>query len=96
VLEDSAEEARNLGHEFIGTEHLLLSCVREVGSETERLLQEVGLTIEMLRDLVIVLLEQSDDRGEQANDQAFTVFLFAAPIFAPPPAGQSGLSKRFG
>ena len=37
-----------------------------------------------------------DDRGEQANDKAFTVVLFAATIFAPPPAGQSGLSKRFG
>ncbi|MCK4515563.1 MAG: ATP-dependent Clp protease ATP-binding subunit, partial [Spirochaetaceae bacterium] len=29
VLEDSAEEARNLGHEYIGTEHLLLACARE-------------------------------------------------------------------
>ena len=32
ILEDSAEEARNMGHEYIGTEHLLLAAVKEQGS----------------------------------------------------------------
>ena len=52
VLEDSAEEARNLGHEYIGTEHLLLACARESESVTTRLLAESGVTVESLREIV--------------------------------------------
>jgi len=52
VLEDSAEEARNLGHEYIGTEHLLLACGREPNGETSRFLSQHNVTIEMLREVV--------------------------------------------
>ncbi|TVQ21479.1 MAG: ATP-dependent Clp protease ATP-binding subunit [Spirochaetaceae bacterium] len=52
VLEDSAEEARNLGHEYIGTEHLLLACSREADSVTARFLGEHGCTVETLRELI--------------------------------------------
>jgi ATP-dependent Clp protease ATP-binding subunit ClpC len=52
VLEDSAEEARNLGHEYIGTEHLLLACARESESATTRLLEESGVTVESLREII--------------------------------------------
>ena len=52
VLEDSAEEARNLGHEYIGTEHLLLACSREAGGETGKFLSSSNVTVEMLRDVI--------------------------------------------
>ncbi len=52
VLEDSAEEARNLGHEYIGTEHLLLACAREVDSVTSRFLDEHGSSVEALREII--------------------------------------------
>ncbi|MEX2445305.1 MAG: ATP-dependent Clp protease ATP-binding subunit [Alkalispirochaeta sp.] len=52
VLEDSAEEARNLGHEYIGTEHLLLACSREAGGETAKFLTAGNITVEMLRDVI--------------------------------------------
>ncbi|MFP4329112.1 MAG: ATP-dependent Clp protease ATP-binding subunit [Spirochaetaceae bacterium] len=52
VLEDSAEEARNLGHEYIGTEHLLLACSREPGGETGKFLNKFSITVEMLREIV--------------------------------------------
>ncbi|MFP4153777.1 MAG: ATP-dependent Clp protease ATP-binding subunit [Alkalispirochaeta sp.] len=55
VLEDSAEEARNLGHEYIGTEHLLLACSRETDSETAKFLAEYNVTVEMLRDVIAEL-----------------------------------------
>ncbi|MFP4432242.1 MAG: ATP-dependent Clp protease ATP-binding subunit [Spirochaetota bacterium] len=52
VLEDSAEEARNLGHEYIGTEHLLLACMRETTGETAKYLSKQSITIETLRDVI--------------------------------------------
>jgi len=52
VLEDSAEEARSLAHEYIGTEHLLLACARESDSVTARFLEENGSNVESLRDII--------------------------------------------
>ncbi len=52
VLEDSAEEARNLGHEYIGTEHLLLACARESDSVTTRFLAEYGSGVDALREII--------------------------------------------
>ena len=53
ILEDSAEEARNLGHEYIGTEHLLLASCREQGSVISRYLQKYNVTPQQLRDIVV-------------------------------------------
>jgi ATP-dependent Clp protease ATP-binding subunit ClpC len=69
VLEDSAEEARNLGHEYIGTEHLLLACSREADSETAKFLGEYNVTVEMLRD-VISELSGSDGGAQTASGAA--------------------------
>lgn len=55
VLEDSAEEARLLGHEYIGTEHLLLACGREEDGETARILEGYNVNIDMLREIVAEL-----------------------------------------
>ncbi len=52
VLEDSAEEARLLGHEYIGTEHLLLACGREDEGETAKVLASNNVTIDGLREVV--------------------------------------------
>ena len=64
VLEDSAEEARNLGHEYIGTEHLLLACGREIEGETAKFLSSNSVTIDMLRD---VISDLSGTGGGQAT-----------------------------
>src|SRR6056297_3006984 len=68
VLEDSAEEARNLGHEYIGTEHLLLACSREADSETAKFLGEYSVTVEMLRDVIADL--SGSTGGGQATASA--------------------------
>ncbi len=52
VLEDSAEEARSLGHEYIGTEHLLLACAREANSITARFLSEQSNSADSLREII--------------------------------------------
>jgi hypothetical protein len=49
ILAYAAEEAMRLGHEHIGTEHLLLGVLREEGCLSARLLRERGLTIERAR-----------------------------------------------
>lgn len=63
VLEDSSEEAKSMGHEFIGTEHLLLACAKEDGGETRRFLEEAGVTIDALRE-IISGLSGASFRGE--------------------------------
>jgi ATP-dependent Clp protease ATP-binding subunit ClpC len=63
ILEDSAEEARNLGHGYIGTEHLLLACSREEGGIVARFLGAFNVTVEMLRDIVMELSGNSFQQG---------------------------------
>ncbi len=63
VLEDSAEEARLLGHEYIGTEHLLLACSREQDGETAKILESYNVTIDMLREIVAELSGTSPSGG---------------------------------
>jgi ATP-dependent Clp protease ATP-binding subunit ClpC len=53
VLEESADEARKMGHEYIGTEHLLLACGKEQGSEVAKFLAKYNVTVTMLRDIIM-------------------------------------------
>ncbi len=53
VLEESADEARKMGHEYIGTEHLLLACGKEQGSEVAKFLAKYNVTVSMLRDIIM-------------------------------------------
>ncbi len=53
ILEESAAEARNMGHEYIGTEHLLLAAVKEEGSSTAKYLARQNIGVNTLRDLII-------------------------------------------
>lgn len=53
ILEESAEEARSMGHEYIGTEHLLLAAVREEGSIVTRYLARHGIAFNLLREIII-------------------------------------------
>jgi catechol 2,3-dioxygenase-like lactoylglutathione lyase family enzyme len=49
VLAYAAEEAEGLGHQFIGSEHLLLGILREQNSFAAQLLQQHGLKIDEVR-----------------------------------------------
>ncbi|MCC5916134.1 MAG: ATP-dependent Clp protease ATP-binding subunit [Cryomorphaceae bacterium] len=49
VINFSKEEALRLGHEFIGTEHLLLGIIREGEGSGVRLLQDLGVSLDALR-----------------------------------------------
>jgi len=56
ALELAAEEARALGHNYIGTEHLLLGLVREGEGMAYRVLLNLGLDLNRLRSEVMELL----------------------------------------
>jgi hypothetical protein len=56
VLEYSLREALQLGHSYIGTEHLLLGLVREAQGEGGRILEELGVEPARLRQAVIGLI----------------------------------------
>jgi len=47
------EEARRMGHNFVGTEHLLLGLIREANSLPAKVLQSLGLDLETVRGEVL-------------------------------------------
>jgi ATP-dependent Clp protease ATP-binding subunit ClpC len=56
ALELSAEEARSLGHNYIGTEHLLLGLIREGEGIASQVLLNLGLDLNTVRNEVMELL----------------------------------------
>jgi len=56
VIEYSMEEARNLNHNYVGTEHLLLGLLREQEDVAAQVLMNLGLRIEEAREEVLSLL----------------------------------------
>lgn len=56
VLELAIEEARQLGHNYVGTEHLLLGLIREGEGVAARVLQELGVDRKKVRDETLKLL----------------------------------------
>jgi ATP-dependent Clp protease ATP-binding subunit ClpC len=56
VIEYAIEEARNLGHNYVGTEHLLLGLLREQDGVAAQVLVNLGLKLEDVREEVLNLL----------------------------------------
>lgn len=59
VLELSLEEARQLGHNYIGTEHLLLGLIREGEGVAARVLENLGVDLGKVRTQVIRMLGET-------------------------------------
>ncbi|HOX53925.1 MAG TPA: ATP-dependent Clp protease ATP-binding subunit [Candidatus Omnitrophota bacterium] len=78
VLELSAEEARSLGHNYIGTEHLLLGLIKENEGVASQVLLNLGLDIEKARNEVMNLLGSATPGfGAQATKSSKTPALDA-------------------
>ncbi|MBO6960853.1 MAG: ATP-dependent Clp protease ATP-binding subunit [Prochlorococcus marinus CUG1438] len=67
VLELSLEEARQLGHNYIGTEHLLLGLIREGEGVAARVLENLSIDLTKVRTQVIRMLGETADVGSGAN-----------------------------
>jgi len=72
VLELALEEASNLGHNYIGTEHLLLGLIREQEGIAAQVLQNIKVRLEDVREEVLELLgaEQAQQGEEEEAEPA--------------------------
>ena len=64
VIEYSMEEARNLNHNYVGTEHVLLGLLREQVGVAAQVLMNLGLKLEEVREEVLNLLGHGLETGE--------------------------------
>ena len=60
VIELAVDEARRLGHHYIGTEHLLLGLIREGEGIAAGVLESLGVNLERARRETIKVLTQRD------------------------------------
>ena len=67
VIEYSMEEARNLNHNYVGTEHILLGLLREQEGVAAQVLMNLGLKLEDVREEVLNLLGHGMDEGSDRS-----------------------------
>jgi len=74
VIEYAIEEARNLNHNYVGTEHLLLGLLREHEGVAAQVLMNLGLKLEEVREEVLNLLgagvepEETKESGSSSKE----------------------------
>ena len=69
VIEYAIEEAKNFGHNYVGTEHLLLGLLREQEGVAAQVLMNLGLKLEEVREEVLNYLgvDVPQEEGEKAE-----------------------------
>jgi ATP-dependent Clp protease ATP-binding subunit ClpC len=70
VIELAVDEARRLGHHYIGTEHLLLGLVREGEGIAAGVLESLGVSLDKVRAEVTRILSQSQPQGAAQGGRA--------------------------
>ncbi len=86
VIEYAMEEARNLNHNYVGTEHLLLGLIREQEGVAAQVLMNLGLKLEDVREEVLNLLGHGMEGAEGTTERGGAGQGAAA-------AGKTGKSK---
>ncbi|MEE1049706.1 MAG: Clp protease N-terminal domain-containing protein, partial [Clostridia bacterium] len=64
VIQNSYIEARRLGHNYVGTEHLLIAVLRESESIAVKILSEMGVSPQKLYNEILGLLNESGAPGD--------------------------------
>jgi ATP-dependent Clp protease ATP-binding subunit ClpC len=70
VIDYAIEEARNLNHNYVGTEHLLLGLLREQEGVAAQVLMNLGLKLEEVREEVLNLLGHGMEAGGESERAA--------------------------
>ena len=70
VMQLAQEEARGFNHNYIGTEHILLGLLRETESVGHRVLLNLGLTPEEVRNEVIRILSNPRETQQERTIRA--------------------------
>ena len=65
VLEYAVEEAQHMGHSYIGTEHILMGLIREEEGVAARVLENLGLKLETVREEVLSILGEMETKETQ-------------------------------
>ncbi|MCC7398629.1 MAG: AAA family ATPase, partial [Planctomycetes bacterium] len=68
VLELSLEEASQLSHNYIGTEHLLLGLIRENEGIAAQVLMNLGVKLDEVREEVLEFLGASENNNEEESE----------------------------
>jgi len=89
VVEYAIEEARNLNHNYVGTEHLLLGLLREHDGVAAQVLMNLGLKLEEVREEVLNLLGAGADQEREESPQQP-----AEPQAQEPPAEGGATARR--
>ncbi|TCS94235.1 ATP-dependent protease ATP-binding subunit ClpC [Hazenella coriacea] len=86
VIELSMDEARKLGHTYVGTEHILLGLIREGEGVAARVLNNLGVSLNKARQQVLQLLGSSETlsphQGAGANANTPTLDSLARDLTA--------------
>ncbi|MGH7724587.1 MAG: ATP-dependent Clp protease ATP-binding subunit [Candidatus Eiseniibacteriota bacterium] len=69
VLELAVEEARSLGHNYVGTEHLLLGLIREGEGVAAKVLLELGVDRKRVREETLKLLGGTPTNAQQEREE---------------------------
>src|SRR5699024_4182623 len=67
VVELSQDEARKLGHAYVGTEHILLGLIREGEGVAARVLHNLSISLNKARQKVLQLLGTTDAEASQSG-----------------------------
>ncbi|GAA0323060.1 ATP-dependent protease ATP-binding subunit ClpC [Bacillus carboniphilus] len=70
VIELSMDEARKLGHSYVGTEHILLGLIREGEGVAARVLNNLGVSLNKARQQVLQLLGSNEASGHQGSSHS--------------------------
>jgi ATP-dependent Clp protease ATP-binding subunit ClpC len=89
VIEYAIEEARNLNHNYVGTEHLLLGLLREHDGVAAQVLLNLGLKLEEVREEVLNLLGAGVDHEEGDDSDDVGTSAGSEPAAATPRRGKS-------
>merc|ERR1712146_789538 len=68
VLELSLEEARQLGHNYIGTEHLLLGLIKEGEGVAARVLENLNVDLSKVKSQIIRALGENTESSTNGNN----------------------------
>ena len=69
VFDLSKEEARNLGQNYVGTEHLLLGIIREAEGVAAAIIRSMGVDLESVRIEIINILHQNQGKARTGIKQ---------------------------
>jgi len=68
VLNLSMEQARDLNHSYIGTEHILLGMIGEGEGVAVRILQELGVDLDKLKKEILQILNESQAKSKEVEE----------------------------